>query len=257
MIMDCELVKINLPEYIDRKLDEKASDAIRNHLGSCSSCQALHSELSSFLNYMDSFPAPEVPEGMKEEFMEMVASLKIQEKKKARLIPMWTKIAAMVVFAFSTYWLGFQVGSHKGEIVQNQLTSEISTQKQQVLLASLRDYTGPQKIDAVYSISTTENVSAELIDALVHTMNSDKNTNVRLAAISALSGMMDKNERVKTELIKSLTVQENPLLQISLIQVLTEKGVKEAKQQIETITNNEKTDESVKAYAKDMMKIII
>jgi hypothetical protein len=68
---------------------------------------------------------------------------------------------------------------------------------------------------------------------------------------------MDKNDRVKTELIKSLTVQENPLLQISLIQVLTEKGVKEAKQQIETITNNEKTDESVKAYAKDMMKIII
>ena len=69
--------------------------------------------------------------------------------------------------------------------------------------------------------------------------------------------MMDKNNRVKTELIKSLAVQENPLLQISLIQVLTEKGVKEAKQQIETITNNEKTDESVKAYAKDMMKIII
>jgi hypothetical protein len=33
--------------------------------------------------------------------------------------------------------------------------------------------------------------------------------------------------------------------------------VKEAKDQIETITNNEKTDESVKAYAKDMMKIII
>jgi hypothetical protein len=206
---------------------------------------------------MDSFPAPEVPEGMKEEFEGMMASLEIQEKKKARLIPLWTKIAAMVVFAFSTYWLGFQVGSHKGEILQNQLTSEISTQKQQVLLASLRDYTGPQKIDAVYSISTTENVSAELIDALVHTMNSDKNTNVRLAAISALSGMMDKDGRVKTELIRSLTVQENPLLQISLIQVLTEKGVKEAKHQIETITNNEKTDESVKAYAKDMMKIII
>ena len=161
---------------------------------------------------------------MKEEFEGMMASLGNQDKKKVRLIPMWTKIAAMVVFMFGTYWLGYRVGSHKGEIVQNQLTSELSTQKQQVLLASLRDYTGPQKIDAVYSISATENVSVELIDALVYTMNSDKNTNVRLAAISALSGMMDKNDRVKTELIKSLAVQENPLLQISLIQVLTEKG---------------------------------
>ena len=53
--MDCELVKINLPEYIDRKLDEATSGAIRSHLESCPSCKALHSELSSFLNYMDSF----------------------------------------------------------------------------------------------------------------------------------------------------------------------------------------------------------
>jgi hypothetical protein len=206
---------------------------------------------------MDSLPTPEVPEGMKEEFEGMMASLDIQGKKKVQFIPIWTKIAAMVVFIFGTYWLGYRVGSHKSEIVQNQMASELQEKNQQVLLASLRDYTGPQKIEAVYSISTTENVSDELIGALVHTMNSDKNTNVRLAAISALSGMMDKNDRVKTELIKSLSVQENPLLQISLIQVLTEKGVKEAKQQIETITNNEKTDESVKAYAKDMMKIII
>ena len=255
--MNCEEVKINLPEYIDRKLDEPQSEIIRKHLESCESCGTIHSELSSFLNYMDSFTAPEVPEGMTEEFEGMVASLEIQEKKRVRLIPMWTKIAAMVVLFFGTYWLGYRVGSGKSQMVQNQLTSEISAQKQQVLLASLRDYTGPQKIEAVYSISTSENVSTELIDALVHTMNSDKNTNVRLAAITALSEMMDKNQHIKTELIQSLTVQENPLLQISLIQVLTEKGVKEAKGQIETITNDEKTDESVKAYAKDMMKIII
>jgi len=255
--MDCEEVKINLPEYIDRKLDETTSEAIRKHLVSCDSCTELHRELSSFLNYMDSFPAPEVPEGMKDEFEGMISGLEIQEKKKVRLIPMWAKVAAMVVLFLGTYGLGYRVGSGKSEIVQNKLANELQEKNQQVLLASLRDYTGPQKIEAVYSISNSGNVSNELINALVYTMNSDKNTNVRLAAISALSGMMDKNDRVKTELIKSLTVQENPLLQISLIQVLTEKGVKEAKGQIETITNNEKTDESVKAYAKDMMKIII
>ena len=255
--MNCEEVKINLPEYIDRKLDETTSGDIRKHLESCDSCKALHRELSSFLNYMDSLPTPEVPEGMKEEFEGMMASLGNQEKKKVRIIPMWTKIAAMVVLSFGTYWLGYRVGSGKSEIVQNQLASELQEKNQQVLLASLRDFTGPQKIEAVYSISNSGNVSNELINALVYTMNSDKNTNVRLAAISALSGMMDKDGRVKTELIKSLTVQENPLLQISLIQVLTEKGVKEAKDEIESITNNAKTDESVKAYAKDMIKIII
>ena len=88
-------------------------------------------------------------------------------------------------------------------------------------------------------------------------MNSDKNVNVRLAAINALSEMMDKNDAIKTELIKSLSVQENPLLQISLIQVLTESGVKEAKDEIESISNNENTDQQVKDYANSMIKTII
>lgn len=255
--MNCDEVKLNLPEYIDRKLDGATREKVEMHLESCPSCKAQLKEMTSFLAFMSSVPSPETPEGMKDEFESMLAGLDIQKKKTVRLMPMWTKIAAMVVLFFGTYWLGYKIGTHKSEVVQNQLASEVSEQKQQVLLASLRDLTGPQKIEAVYSISSTGNVNNDLIDALVHTMNSDKNANVRLAAITALSGMMEKNNRIKQELIKSLAVQENPLLQISLIQVLTEKGVKEAKPQIESITNNEKTDESVKAYAKDMMKVII
>jgi len=47
------------------------------------------------------------------------------------------------------------------------------------------------------------------------------------------------------------------LLQISLIQVLTESGVKEAREEIESMVRSEKTDVNVKAFAKDMVKIII
>ncbi len=254
--MNCDEVKINLPEYIDGKLDEATRELVEIHIESCSECKAQLREMKSFLTFMSSVPNPETPEGMKDEFEIMLAGLDIQEKKKVRLLPVWAKIAASVVLALGTYWMGYKTGTHKSEMLQNELTSEISAQKQQVLLASLREYTGPQKIEAVYNISNTQNINSELIDALVYTMNSDKNTNVRLAAITALSEMMNKNIRIKKELIKSLAIQENPLLQISLIQVLTENGVKEAKPQIESITNNEKTDESVKTFAKDMMKTI-
>ena len=84
MIMNCEQVKLNLPEYIDRKLDEPTTGTIRKHLESCESCKAIHDEMSSFLSYMDSLPIPEVPEGMKAEFEGMVASLDLQEKRKIR-----------------------------------------------------------------------------------------------------------------------------------------------------------------------------
>ena len=101
------------------------------------------------------------------------------------------------------------------------------------------------------------NADEDVVNALIKTMNSDKNINVRLAAISALAEMMEQNSNIKPALINSLLVQENPLLQISLIQVLTESGVTEAKDNIQSISTNENTNEQVKEYARNMIKTII
>lgn len=255
--MNCEEIKINLPEYIDGKLDEKTSGIVRSHLETCAACRELHSELNSFLNFTDSFPEIEPPRGMKAEFMEMLEAEMPQKQDRIILIPAWLKVAAVLVIALITYSGGYYFGSEKGRIQQQQLEVALNQTKQQVLLASLQDFTGPQKIEAVYSISQLGQSGDALIDALVATMNSDKNINVRLAAINALTGMMDKNPRVKKEFIRSLSLQDNSLLQISLIQVLTESGVTEAKTEIESIARSEDTDENVKAFAKDMIKIII
>lgn len=250
----CEEIKIHLPEYIDGKLDEKTSSLVREHLESCDSCRNLHFELQSFLKFTDAFPGIEPPVGMKEEFMEIAGLNKNSEAKMIRF-PAWTKIAASVLIVIGTFVAGYFSGSENKEI--NSLQAELTSLKQEVLLAGLRDYSGPQKIKAVYDIKSTGQANETLVDALVYTMNIDKNVNVRLAAINALSEMMDKNENIKTELIKSLTVQDNPLLQISLIQILTESGVKEARDEIESISNSENTDTQVKEYAKNMIKTII
>ena len=250
----CDKIKIHLPEYIDGMLDNKTTAEVEEHLEKCDSCRQLHAELSSFLKFTDSFPDIEPPEGMKEEFMEM-ADLK--DKKSLRIIqfPAWMKVVASVLIIIATFTSGYFSGSKNKEI--NTLLAELTSLKQEVLLAGLRDYSGPQKIKAVYDIKSSGQASESLVDALVYTMNSDKNVNVRLAAINALSEMMDKNENIKTALIKSLAVQDNPLLQISLIQTLTKSGVKEARNEIESISNSENTDTQVKEYAKNMIKTII
>jgi hypothetical protein len=255
--MKCEEIKINLPEYIDGKLDEKTSRAVRAHLETCNVCNELHSELSSFLSFTSSFAEVVPPSGMKEEFLEMMEAEMPQKHKHIVMVPAWLKVAAVIAIALVTYSSGYYLGSEKGKVQQQQMEVALNQSKQQVLLASLQDFTGPQKIEAVYSISQSGQSGDALIDALVATMNSDKNVNVRLAAINALTGMIAKNQRVKTELIRSLSLQDNPLLQISLIQVLTESGVKEARKEIESIARSEKTDENVKAFAKDMVKAII
>jgi|GEM_PF-870591 len=255
--MKCEDVQLSLPEYIDGKLDKETSASVRDHFEDCDACRKLYTELGSFLTFMDSVPEIDPPAGMKEEFLKMAEEVEIPVKRKTRILPLWSKVAAVIVVVLLSYWAGFHAGSDKSAGEKEQLAMELDRQKQEVLLASLRDYTGPQKIEAVYHIGNAAEAGDELIDALVYTMNTDKNINVRLAAINALSEMMNKNKKAKTELIRSLSVQDNSLLQISLIQVLTEGGVKEAREKIESLTESDKTDENVKAFAKDMIKIII
>ena len=255
--MRCEEIKLNLPEYIDQKMDGRIAEAIGHHLESCKECSDLCTELKMFLDFTDNLDDIEPPPGMKAEFLKMMEMEMPQKPKVVKMVPSWLKIASIIIFALLTYTTGYYLGSERVNEKIRTLEVALDQTKQQVSLASLQDFTGPQKIDAVYNISQSGQTCDALIDALVNTMNTDKNVNVRLAAINALTGMIGKNQRVKNELIRSLSVQVNPLLQISLIQVLTESGVKEAKDEIESMSRNEKTDENVKAFAKDMIKIII
>ncbi len=252
--MKCEEVKINLPEYIDGKMDPEKMSEMEKHLQGCPSCNETYKELNSFLKFTSSFPEIEPPQGMKEEFM-LMADLNEEKAKVMMIIPEWLKIAAVLVIVFGTFAAGYFAGS--GSADDKQLMAEVDNLKQQVLLAGLRDYTGPQKIEAVYNAANTGSTNSDLIDALLFTLNSDKNVNVRLAALNVLSGMIETNDTVKNELIKSLRLQDEPLLQISLIQVLTQSGVKEAKDDIEILSNKSDVDPNVKSFAKDMVKTII
>ena len=253
--MKCEDVKINIPEFIDGKLDESTSSSIHSHIQTCESCREIYSEFNSFLKFTDSFPEIEPPNDMKDEFLMLADMEEMDNKTRVLHIPGWIKVAAVIIFAFGTFSMGYFTG--EGRNNNNHLVSEVENLKQQVLLAGLQDYSGPQKIEAVYSVASFETKNNDLVDALVYTMNSDKNINVRLAALNVLSEMIDQNESVKSELINSLVIQEDPLIQISLIQVLTQSGIKEAKDNIEFISNQEKTDPNVNEFAKDMVKTII
>ncbi len=253
--MKCEEIKINLPEYIDGKLDINSAEKIGTHLQHCESCMELYTELKSFLKFTDSFPDIEPPEEMKDEFMNLLETEEQFKNKKIIYLPDWIKIAATIIIALGTFAAGYFTGSENNQV--GELQAELNTIKKEALLAGLKDYSGPQKIEAVYNIKTLGNADNSLVEALVYTMNSDKNVNVRLAAINALSEMMPKNPNIKNELIQSLSLQDNPLLQISLIQVLTESGVKEAKEKIESISKDKNTNEQVREYAKDMIKTII
>ena len=60
----------------------------------------------------------------------------------------------------------------------------------------------------------------QVLKALIYTLDYDRNVNVRIAAADAI-GRFGNNANVRDALVKSLLKQQEPTLQISIIDILT------------------------------------
>lgn len=134
-----------------------------------------------------------------------------------------------------------------GETSQ-QLIKENDQQKQ-MLFASLGNMESPStRIAAAMKAYRMQAADKDIVDALVSTMNEDPSTNVRLAALEALSRFHRENY-VKKKLIASLKKQKDPMVQIELIHVLTEMKQKSILDDLQKMVQDVNTNDAVKERA--------
>jgi HEAT repeat protein len=141
-------------------------------------------------------------------------------------------------------------GIYRAEHRKNAGTTgqELSLYKQ-ALFAKLNNMESPsQRITAAAGAYELKNTDKDIVDALVKTMNGDPNTNVRLAALEALS-RFHRESYVKKQLIASLKKQKDPMVQIELIQLLTRMKETTILQELDKIVNDENTIKAVKDHA--------
>ena len=86
-------------------------------------------------------------------------------------------------------------------------------------------------------------------------MNTDDNSNVRMAAIQALSKFTDESA-VLDALVSSLEIQTDPLLQITLINILVDLKEERAVETMKKLLEQEETHETVKKLAQKGLTII-
>lgn len=129
-----------------------------------------------------------------------------------------------------------------------QLIKENDQQKQ-MLFASLGNMESPStRIAAAMKAYRMQSADKDIVDALVSTMNEDPSTNVRLAALEALSRFHRENY-VKKKLIASLKKQKDPMVQIELIHVLTEMKQKSILDDLQKMVQDVNTNDAVKERA--------
>lgn len=122
-------------------------------------------------------------------------------------------------------------------------------QQKQVLFAGLNDMSSSsERLNAAMKAYQFKDTDKEIVNALVKTMNTDPNTNVRLAALDALSRFY-REPYVKQQLVSSLSKQKDPMVQIELIQLLTKMKQTTIVNELEKLTKDENTLKAVKDQA--------
>jgi len=128
--------------------------------------------------------------------------------------------------------------------------------KKDVFFTMLKTESSSNRIQAVNYADGLENPDAPVIEVLIETLNNDKNVNVRMAAAYALAKFADQKSVIDS-LVVSLSKQVDPILQVTLINILVERKERNAIQQLERIIKDESTLKEVRGVAENGVRQLI
>lgn len=105
-----------------------------------------------------------------------------------------------------------------------------------------------ERYSAMVNAVDAKKIDRDIINALLQSMNNDPNSNVRLAAMESLSKFY-KEPYVKKNLIKSMSTQKDPIVQMALIDLLTKMRTTSIVDELKKITEDSNTPKPVKDQA--------
>lgn len=164
----------------------------------------------------------------------------------------WTlRIAAGLILLLVGFSAGLLLNQQNGASPQQmaQLQQEIQQMKSALVYGTDGKLTASERISAVKLSERIPDQSAgldsEITEILIYTMNNDQNINVREAAAEALFRF--RNEpRIRKALVLSLAQQNDPLMQMALINMLVELKEKSAINEMQKLLMDSDTRDVVK-----------
>lgn len=179
------------------------------------------------------------------------SAVSLSRQPRNRRTLQWTlRIAAGFILLLVGFSAGLMVQSSPRSPDKElaALKQEVSEIKSALIYGTTQQASASERLSAV-QLSTRLQAEREgldeVTDILVYTMNNDESVNVRIAAAEALYRFHEE-PRVHYALVKALTRQEDPLMQIILIDMLVEIKAKTALDEMQKLLMNDNTREIVK-----------
>ena len=272
--MKCEKITELLPDFLAGYLDSKTKEQITSHIEKCAKCKREIEQFEMTWAKLEQLPEEEPGPAVQERFYSMLEAyqhgmnhsrqphLSWHEKLGQLFDAVWPRQPAFqmgiaLLFLVSGLLAGLSIKT--GEFSREELAemkNEIRETRQLVTLSLLSQPSAIDRLEGVNMSRQIREPNETLISALLTTLNSDQNVNVRMAAVDALYLYSDRPE-VREELIKSLSTQLSPLVQISLIDLLVELREKSALDVLKQISEDRQILEPVKKHARKGIEQII
>lgn len=268
--MKCEEVEKLMIDYLDKSLEENIRLEIEKHIETCENCLEDLRDNQQVLKLLSKDEMVKPEDSLRINFYHMLHSQikKTEENKTSSFqIPFnpWYnqgryRIAAGIALLICGTFIGIFIhaglnNSYAANELK-QLHSEISDLKKATMFTMLKEESSSDRIQAVRYVEDLDNPDQNVIEVLIKTLNNDKNVNVRMAAAYALSKFADRRA-VCDSLVKSLSIQSDPILQVTLINILVERKEKSALRPIQEIIANKSTLKEVRAVAENSLRVLI
>lgn len=250
--MTDEEMKDLMIDYIDGNLTGELKEFVAKQIEKNAEHKKYFEELKSTMELLQYDKQLEPDHSMKGTFEELLKQ-EIEDDTKVRSIRSgwhlspW-QIAASIILVSGLFITLLVVQNNRSQQQIADLKKEMEMTKYLVIQSLEDQSSASRRLQAINTAYDVESVDNEIINALIRTMNNDDNTNVRLAAVEALTKYADKPD-VLAALIASMEQQTDPLVQITLINLMVQLRQKGAVEELQKIIKDEKTIQAVKDEA--------
>ncbi|HLF20754.1 MAG TPA: HEAT repeat domain-containing protein [Bacteroidota bacterium] len=268
-----------LPDFLMGTFNEHERADIQSHLQSCTGCRQEYESLSMLWSSLGTLPEQKPSQALRERFFAMLSAYEQGIHHAASRPSAWTRLNELfarfwptqpiVQFAMAIilFLIGGVVGSRIDQNIDQtiktesnteiaQLRGEVLAMSRMLAVSLLQQQSASERLRGVSMSYQLEEGDQELTGALLNTLQFDASPNVRLAALDALTRLMDQ-DRVRKELIHSLPTQSSPMVQLAMVELMVQTQDQESKPVLQKLLLDPKIDKTVKKRVEQSIKQIL
>jgi len=268
--MNCSRAQERFPELLDDRLTEADTAEVRAHLASCPDCQREYSSLAQILSAVDKLPSPKPGPRLRANFYAMLeeeknsaASIRaaVTRRQRAARVSMWRWIlfpVAAAVIALLSFTFGTRYAPQAAPVPTDdsalkrelaELRTKVDSVGQLVGYSLLQQRSTSERLQTVLATLDEKNPNQKVLGNLIGALALDPSVNVRLSALDALYPHANQ-QVVRAGVLASLPREQNPLVQVAMIDFLVAARDRDATPELEKIARTETFDRAVRDAAK-------